>query len=346
MRGIGVILILGLLALAGVKAGVTYRAGRIADAIWTDPSVTAAPKERQAESVTAHIFAHFTRYGYEPHAAPFWMWLRPVLTSRYLPSLWRVKPGVLETLARAGWCDDAARHLSFVLARRGYDSRQWNMVTPVAGHSALMVFLAPDKPVLMDPYYGYVTRAGSAYLSPGEARTRMARGQSLSRVFVPLGPAADKTFYRDFAQADMHAQGEAVTLTTLLPRDRELDIGNIDGDHQDVVARTIQRRLKPVWDYVGHRYDRAITRQMTAARDTEVSITLTARPTRAILKTLSPPPERVEGNTLIWPLKKGQSITFSDGLAGFMPSCLCSYIPIDQIRLRAHLSSSNKGDTP
>lgn len=334
-----------LVGMTGLKVGLTYVAGRVADAIWADPSVSGAPHERQAEAVAAYIFQHFTRYGYG-EGTPLWVRLRPVLTSRYLPAVWRVKPGVLETLAQRGWCDDSARHLSFVLSRRGYKSQQWNMVTPVGGHSALRVDVADGQTALFDPYYGYVTRAGDQYLSPEQARTAMKKGRSMARAFVSLGVGSDDHFYRDFAEVDMHAQGEPITYVSVLPRAGGLTLGTLNGKGDDVMSAAGAHRLKPIWDYAGHKYDRAVTRVFVAGQDSELSMVLTETLTKAVRASFSPPPDRIDGHTVVWDLRAGERLILADGKAGFMPFKMRSYIPIDQILIRAHLSGDNNGGTP
>lgn len=341
------ILLAGGVTALGAKYALTTRAERVADVIWASPEVTKASQERQAEAVAAYIFRRFERNGYGPGGAPWWVRARPFLTSRYLPSVFRVAPGVLETWALRGWCDDAARYLSFVLSRRGYETQQWNMVSPVGGHSALRVELvAAGQSALFDPYYGYATRAGDRYLSPVQAQDAINRGQKMADVFVPLGEKADADFYRDFADIKMHAQGEPITYVSVFPHTGTLTLGKLDGDPGDVITDSIKHRLKPIWDYAGHKYDRAVTRVFVAGQDSELSMVLTETLTKAVRASFSPPPDRIDGHTVVWDLKAAERLILTDGKAGFMPFKMRSYIPIDQIVIRAHLSGDNNGGTP
>jgi hypothetical protein len=333
-----------VVALAMVRVAVVLRAAWVAEGMWAAPEARAAVTPDAAiRALAAQVFHEFTRFGYG-EGTPLWVRARPFLTSRYLPAFLRVPPGAMETVFRRGWCDDSARHVAFVLSRRGIRSDQWNMVTPVGGHSALRVVAAPGQSVLLDAYYGFVTRSGGHDISPEQARAALQNGRHLPDVFESLGAGSDDRFYRDFDKVEMHAQGEPIMYVSVLPP--AAVIGTINGQSDDVIRASGAHRLKPIWDYAGHKYDRAVTRVLEASADSRLSITLTENPAPAVLASLSPAPDRVEGHTMVWDLKAGVRLTMADGKAGFMPLRRRSYIPIDQIAVRAHLSDDNNGGTP
>ena len=281
-------------------------------------------------NTTAYVFEHFTRA--DP-SENFSLKIRSLVTHPSLPEFIRLPDGVIETLIETGMCDNAGRYLAFVLQQAGYESVQWNMVTPHGAHAARLVTY-PDTnktAVLADPYFGFVLSDRSGHLTHPKVAKRIAhRGYPFDKTFIALSPESDPRFYQHFKDVSMSAQGEPLIISATLPKIRKpLYMGKIDSDDKDVKNKTKSLGMSPNWNYIGHRYEREWVRILKAPQDMHLEITLVSG-NSPHTGTIDPPPA-VDGKNLSWDLKAGDKITFYDGRAHIALPSFKSYTIIDQI---------------
>lgn len=295
-------------------------------------------------NATYYVFSHFQRETTAGH--PILAFLRPYLSNEHLPNIIRVPTGAIETITGEGWCDDAARSLSYILGHRNIASKQWNMIGNNVGHSALLVDLGgggavntmkqslTDTTALADPYYGYVTiNNGNAY-SPYRIHNALHEGKSVEGMLVPLSSKSNAEFYRKFGTFFMGAQGDPMAITIdLPPLDRkQLALGIVDEKSDDELNATLLANMTPTLDYVGHKFDRGWVRELVAHEPMRIDLILIQTPDKGVLSTFTPPPQ-VDGKKLSWNLLQDEKIISNDGKATISWTRLNSYIGIDQILL-------------
>lgn len=257
--------------------------------------------------------------------------LRPYLTNRRLPEFLRLKDGVIETFVQTGLCDNAGRMLAFALEQEGIDSVQWNMVSPTGGHSVLAVSMPDGRgQVLVDPFFGVVTRYRGTFISPKKAQELARGGTSYKDVFQIFSDKSDLSFYRKFADTAMAAEGEDLKLEATLPQiDDVLAFGEIDGSEKDVRSASKKGGFGPYWNYMGHKYNREWVRVMHTDQDVKIVMTLIDPVEEGVM--IADPAPQVDGKTLTWRLKAGDSLTLHDGRAQISLRRMNSYIGIDKI---------------
>ena len=262
--------------------------------------------------------------------------MRPYLTNKRLPEFLRLKDGVIEILIETGLCDNAARALHFVLKQEGIDSVQWNMVTQKRAHSALRVVLSDGRYGFVDPFFGLSAfdQDEKRLLSPDEMQVRARRGVEIDDVFVSFSQSRDTEFYQDFKQTVfMGPQGGSLNIDVVLPfvKGDVLHLGKIDGQDRDVYNDGAAYNMTPFWHYMGRQYDRSLKRIMRAPHDMRVEITLIYAVEEGVVT--SDPRPAIEGKKMVWDLKAGDFITFTDGNAAISWERLNSYLGVDQIAL-------------
>ena len=257
---------------------------------------------------------------------------RPYLTNHRLPDWLRLPDGVMEIYLGRGYCDNATRLLSFILKQQGLNAVQWNMVSPRAAHSALLVTMPDHRKVLTDAFYGYIAVDKDGNLTdPQNAQARLKSGENFEDIFVSLGAGSDPRFYQKFDDASMAAQGDDLILTATLPplNGKTLTLGEIDGDDLDVKRANIARGLNQFWYYIGHKYNREWVRVLKTEKPVQVLMTLVDPADNDILN--ATPAPSVSGKTLSWNLAAGDTITFRDRDAKLSWKRRNSYIGVDQI---------------
>ncbi|NNM00781.1 MAG: hypothetical protein HKO62_08535 [Gammaproteobacteria bacterium] len=314
-----------------VRTIATLRAESAAQALVDEALGDSRPEgdDERVTAITRRVYEQF-----EPAEAgdSVLLRLRGWLTNSRLPAFVRLPDGVIETLLRKGLCDNAGRMLSFTLRQADYASRQWDMVSPSGGHSAVLVTLPDGREILADPFFGFVAADQAGRLMhPLEARKRARAGQSPGGVLAPLGGDADGRFYADLAGISMAAQGEALRITASLPRTdtQPLFLGAIDGDAGDVSRAAARHAMGPYWHYIGHRYSRQWIRELTAVQRVRLEITLIDEPEAGVLT--ADPAAALQGKTLSWELNAGDTVRFHDGRARLLLRRLNSYIGVDRI---------------
>jgi hypothetical protein len=199
---------------------------------------------------------------------------RSYVTNRRLPEFMRWKEGTIETIVNKGLCDNAARQLSYVLLREGFDSTQWNMMTPKGGHSALLVTLPDGRKVLTDPLFGLsaVDRAGQL-VSPEKAWNRIQSGEKIETVFEALTDQSNYKFYKAYEKVSMAPQGESLMINISVPSYKnELILGKLNNDSRDVKNEGNALNMGPYLHYVGHQYDPKWVRVLKAEKDMTVEV--------------------------------------------------------------------------
>lgn len=262
--------------------------------------------------------------------------LRPYLTSPLLPEMVRFPSGVIETVVQKGLCDNAARNLAYVLDEIGYQTIQWDMVQVQAAHSALLVTLPDNDTALLDPFYGTASFSSTKekLYSPDFAQAQLRNGASTIDYFISLSETSDLSFYEDFENTWMAAQGDKLVIPTDIPKigSDALVLGRPDGDSRDVLSAAMQNKMTPYWTYAGHKYNRSWVRVLRAKQPIEVDFTL-VQDVESSVVTSEPLPE-IEGRHMRWKLKPGEEIRFFDGRAERSFKRMNSYLDVDQIVVR------------
>ena len=308
-RWLGIVIALTVL---GTGFAMTLRTAIITSA---DANAAALLEDTDSPiSVTQKLYDFFERESHSTY--PLLARLRPYLTSTHLPSALRLPHGVIEIFRMEGTCDDAARALIYLLDRQGISARPWNMIGRENAHTAVVAEIEGKK-FLLDPYYGY---AGPL------------------KKPKPLDKTSNRDFYKDYEKRAMGAAGETLTIPIRIPA-KQLVLGTIDGDGDDVRKAMQNNRMTPVGSYLGHKFERGWTREWVAKVPLRMDFILTRHPDSGILRTLAPSPV-VDGTKLSWHLLKGEKIISEDGKAPISLLRLNSYIDIDQIII------TPEGDTP
>lgn len=339
-KAIKLLLVLGMTAgfigLVGYLGAKAYYVGLATkesnDVIEQALSEKPVSADDEVIALAKYVFEHFRPQ--EPSEIKA-LRLRPYVTNGRLPEFLRFPDGAIEMLVGAGLCDNAARMLAFILKQRGYESVQWNMVTPFDAHSALLVSMPDGRKVFADPFYGYVAydQVAKKLLSPHDAQNRVKEGAVLEDVFISLASNAHPEFYKNFGVAFMAAQGSDLMITAALymTEGKPVLLGENDGSDEDVKHQAGQNGMTPFWHYVGHKYNREWVRVLQAQENVRLEMLLMADAEEGIIT--SDPRPKIEGRKLIWNLKAGDRITFRDGLAAISFRRLNSYIGVDQIAL-------------
>lgn len=300
----------------------------IKEALQKTPDATG---EEKIIAIASQIFKNF--HHQDPATIPL-LRFRGYITNQRLPKFIRLPNGVMETLIQKGYCDNAARVLSFALKQENIKAVQWNMVSANGGHSALLVTTPDNEEVLVDPFYGYITiNEKKQLIHPKTAQEQMKSGKNFKEIFLPLGENSYPDFYKEFKNMSMAAEGEDLTLRSILPKlhDTPLILGQINNDELDVKSAGALHGLNPYWHYMGHKYNREWVRILTVNEPVHIVMTLVA-PVETGILTATPPPV-VEGYKLVWDLRAGESITLTDKLAKLSLRRLNSYIGVDQIAI-------------
>ncbi|MBI2234235.1 MAG: hypothetical protein HYU57_04450 [Micavibrio aeruginosavorus] len=291
---------------------------------------------RSATSVDDDIALIASLYAarFEPRESGFpLLWrLRPYLTNALLPGFIRLPEGAIETLYPMGWCDNAARGLKFVLAHGGYQSVQWNMMTPESAHSALSVSLPDGRRGLVDPFYQLAGWRDGRLVSAEDVQSALRSGKPRSATMKALGARYRPDFYDNIAMGFMGASGDKVRIAVTLPDLNDvIEIGKRDGDADDVSSAAMALGLTPYWHYLGHRYSREWTRSFSAMRPVQVTFYLTESLLSEVFPALATPPESVDDKMIVWAIKPGRPLVIEDGRARRSFTKMRSYSPVDQI---------------
>ena len=313
------------------KQVITSKAITKAEAIIQKASTSPEDREQFVINIAQHIFTSFETK--EPWTVPA-LRIRPYITNDRLPEFLRLQHGVIETLIEQGYCDNAARMLSFILKQEGIDSAQWDMVTSSRGHSALLVSLTEDKQALVDPFYGVVAKMDDHLISPKAAQEFIQSGMAIRSIFHPLGSDSKFSFYDDYGRTYMARLGDDLLIEASIPQlnsGKPLFLGKIDGSEEDVKSAASAHGMTPYWQYAGHKYNRNWVRVLKADVPVRIEMTL-VKPVETGVITSTPLPS-IDGKKLSWDLDAGEQITFRDGLAKISFKRMNSFIGVDQIAI-------------
>ena len=256
--------------------------------------------------------------------SPPLLWrLRPYLTHDYVPAIFRLPEGLIDTLYATGLCDSAARTLGYILEATGIQSSQLNIVNRFAGgHSVVLARFADGREAMLDPHYGIVPRLDGKLISASRALETSRKADLGGGIWHKVAPTSDDRFYEKFEYAVFSVQntGMDIKVRVELTDDMPIALGQRDGDSEDVRRDGLAHGMTSYWIYLGHKYDRGWTRVLEFAQDTRVEIGL-MEPVNAGFITTDARPE-IEGNTLVYVVAGGGSLAFVDGLAKRIgPSC-------------------------
>jgi len=263
--------------------------------------------------------------------------IRGIVTNDRLPAFLRLESGVIETLVETGLCDNASRMLRFVLAREGYATRQLNMQSVKrGGHAVTLVTVQDGREVFADPFYGVVLQDNQGRLmEPDAGQEALRTGARFDGVFAVLGDKAKPGYYKDFQSIQMAPEGQEFEINASLPAldpGETLVIGEEDGRFEDVKGRLRKHDVLPVFYYLGHKYDRGWVRILKARSPVQIRMDLVSEVADNVM-TATPPPDDVNGKTLIWDLEAGEKIIFRDSQARVSLTRLNSYLGVDRITL-------------
>ena len=289
------------------------------------------PKRTPDEEITAIATQIFKDFKHKNPALVPLLQIRRYITNPRLPEILRLESGVIETHIETGMCDNAGRMLAFVLKQKGYDSVQWNMVTPQGAHAALLVTLPDKRKVLVDPFYGFIaTDEKGQLIHPQKAHKKMIAGKPIETTFKSLGKNSQIGFYTNFRDVFMAAEGEGLRIKATIPDfENKLILGTLNGDHIDVKSAGTQHKMTYAWHYAGHLYNREWIRVLKTNKPVRVVMTLVSDVEEGIV-TADPKPN-IQGKDMIWDLKAGEKITFYDGKAKISLKRLNSFIGVDQL---------------
>ena len=294
----------------------------------TEISTYTGDTEQYIESLTTDIHKIYTQ-NKNVKDFPVLFKLRPYLTNKRLPSVLRFPEGAIETIYPYGWCDNAARMMIFALSQKGLSAKQWNMITPVAGHSALVID-DNGREIFADPFYGILFQNSDGEpISSQKGKALFSSGETPLKA---ISKESNTTFYQDFDKVMMAAQSEPLEMATKLENiDDVILLGSVDGSSTDVHADGVKNKITPYWTYMGHRYDKSWVRSLKLDQPVRIDITLVKKPSQKIITSNKKP--QIKGNTLTWNLKAGEVLIFKDGNSSFLWSELKSYIEVDQIKI-------------
>jgi len=256
--------------------------------------------------------------------------LRPILTHRFVPWPFRVRPGAIDLVQGNGDCDVAARALMLVLQQAGYGAVQVNLVSPSSGHVAVIATLPDGKAAYLDPFFGLTARSAEGPMALEEAKRRVLAGEDEASIFVSLVSRPLPDFYRAFGKAVFARQNQPLLMEAeVVLKGEPLRLGKTDGESDDVSTDAGRHGLTPFWHYIGNRHDRAWVRALTVRQPTRIVMRLVRAPSAKFVT--SDRPARIVGNDLIYDLAAGETLRFVDGKAGYDWLRGVSYIGVDMI---------------
>ena len=324
------VMILGLASWLMTKSVLTKMAEGNANTIISLASEGNA-FDRDAEkliAIAAEISESFEQI--DPALVPLYK-LRPYITNERLPKFLRLETGVMETLLQKGLCDNTARMVSFVLDQKGYQSVQWDMVTPSGGHAANLVTLPDGKNVYVDALFGVIAvdKKGDL-IDAHEAYKRIKKGNRVEDVFQALTDKSEYKFYRNFENVSMGSENEPLHIKAVIPAFEEsLTLGEIDKSGKDVQRASARHDMGTVWNYAGHKYNRNWVRVLQASQSVRVVVTLVSDVEDGVIT--SEPKPVIKGKDMVWDLKVDETLKFYDGRAKISLKRLNSFIEVDQI---------------
>lgn len=284
--------------------------------------------EQKLVAIASQVSENFEQI--DPALVPIYK-LRSYITNDRLPDFIRLETGVMETLLQKGLCDNTSRMLSFILNQKGYQSVQWDMVTPGGGHAANLVTLPNGKNVYVDALFGVIAVDQNGDLTDAhEAHSRIKNGNNVEDVFQPLTEDSEHKFYYDFENVSMGSENEPLYIEATIPNfDDTLFLGEIDQNGQDVQRASAKHEMGTVWNYAGHRYNRNWVRVLKIKQPVRVKVTLVSEVEDGVIT--SEPKPSIDGKNMIWDLKADEELRLYDGRAKISLKRLNSFIDVDQI---------------
>ncbi len=273
----------------------------------------------------------------DPQEKPFLLKLRPFVTHTGLPAFLRVEPGAIEVIELRGHCDASARTLAYLIQKLGYQAVQLNLIGRRGGaHTIVRVYRPDGTTFLVDPHTGLVPIVDQNVLSGSEVSSYQTAGMAPEEIWQPVSDSAKfhPVFlqFPDFIQAE---QGSTTVLPAVIPQIPEtgLRVGTLDGSSEGTGDAAGELGLPVYWDYLGHRYDRGWTREMSFHQDARVTFVLIEDVRAGVITTDKQP--QVTGNMVVYEVSAGETLKFHDGRADINWRTLNSYQLIDSIYFEA-----------
>ena len=284
-----------------------------------------------AIELTREVHRWWTTNSYAESPPLLWR-LRPYLTHDYVPAIFRLPEGVIDTLHAEGLCDSAARTLGYILEAADIQSDQLNIVNRFAGaHSVVLARFPDGREAMLDPLYGIVPQVDGELISPDRAFEASKNPGFGGDIWRKLAPTSDDRFYEMFEHAVFSVQNTTleIDVEVRLTDNESIALGQRDGSAVDVQRAGLSRGLTSSWTYLGHKYDRGWTRVLRFPQGTRVEIGLTEPVNSGFITTSTRP--RIEGDALVYTVAAGESLAFVDGLAERDWTKLKSYQDVDYI---------------
>jgi hypothetical protein len=273
----------------------------------------------------------------DPQEKPFLLKLRPFVTHTGLPAFLRVEPGAIEVIELRGHCDASARTLAYLIQKLGYHAVQLNLIGRRGGaHTIVRVYRPDGTTFLVDPHTGLVPMVNQKVLSGSEVSAYQTAGMAPEEIWQPVSDSAKfHPVFRQFPDFIQAEQGSTTVLPAVIPQIPEtgLRVGALDGSSEGTGDAAGELGLPVYWDYLGHRYDRGWTREMSFHQDARVTFVLVEDVRAGVITTDKQP--QVTGNTVVYEVSAGETLKFHDGQADINWRTLNSYQLIDSIYFEA-----------
>jgi hypothetical protein len=290
--------------------------------------------EEAAVALTGRVFEAFSAPTSEM-SPPLLLRLRPFLTHWSLPAALSVTPGAIDAMFLNGHCDDAARSLAFVLSANGLPAHEVNLIGKDGqAHTIVRADLGSGRGILLDPHTGLVPFDDGNPVGERRAKQLQQEGVDPREIWRRVSKhAVFHPIFKSFQDIELTRPGaDFEWRVTLDMSDRDqLILGEIDGSPRGTGDATAREGLGTYWSYLGHRFDRGWTRRLTVAQPTRVSFILVESARKGVITSDIQP--KIEGRTVTYVLKKGQTLSLHDGRATIDLLALKSYIDVDAIRL-------------
>ena len=148
-----------------------------------------------------------------PESPPILWRLRPYLTHQFVPAIFRLPEGLIDTVYAEGLCDSAARTLGYILEATGIQSSQLNIVNRFAGaHSVVLARFPDGREAMLDPLYGIVPRLNGELLSPSKALEASKNSDLGGDICHKLAPTSIDRFYQKLSTPYSRCRTPALTL--------------------------------------------------------------------------------------------------------------------------------------
>lgn len=257
---------------------------------------------------------------------------KDILTSPFLPDALRTNPAAFAVLNVDDQSKDrAAQALQFVLKLQGIDTHQWEIISPHATKTAVIVLLPDGSYNYLDPEDGVIAMyENQMLLGPYAARYLISNGEDYQKVFIKLAENADVSFYENFAHVMMAPPSYPVFVSVAAPVYEEpILLGELDGSAKDVAKASSGLDLTPYMDYVGQKHKAQVKRTVYFTDPARITFILTEDADPSLFNANIKP--KVEGKKFVFEVPQDEALIFDDGKPAFSIFKKDTFVPVDQI---------------